>query len=84
MLSGSTSRMSTNCSDWILATSLAGMGVELQDRMKGWLEGGLMAGGTSVDGSPGGGVARGGRSVASVIVGTWLREAVGSTMGKIK
>ena len=46
--------MSTNCSDWILATSLAGMGVELRDRMKGRLEGGLMAGGTSVDKGLGG------------------------------
>ena len=74
--------MSTNCRDWILANSLAGMGVELWDRMKGRLEGGLMAGGTSVGGGPYGGVERGGRSVASAIVGTWLREAVGTTMGK--
>ena len=67
--------MSTNCNEAILATSLAGTGVEFLERMKGRLMG--LVGGGSVEVRVGKTGAGGGGTVTSLVemIATWPRGA---------
>lgn len=80
ILSGNSSRISTNWRDWIFATSLPGTGVQLFDKMKGGGTFELLLG--SVVGAGDGLVVGNGKEGllwagggSSLITATWLRVA---------
>ena len=76
--------MSTNCSDVILATSLAGTGIEFLERMKGRLMGFVDNGSVEVRigrvGVGGGGAV----TSSAEMITTWLRGQTKGLQGKNK